>query len=155
MTEGVKELEIRSHLTITPAGKAPFPATLAYVAHLDGASPNEGKPFSIPGTAAGVMTVQGVSAAEESVVLNVTGLGGDFVAATPETLSVDVTRKPLISLVWGGFYVMMFGGLLAFIKRSGQARAAVLAEEKATSESPATPTKRPLRPAPAHARAET
>ncbi|MGH9442335.1 MAG: cytochrome c biogenesis protein CcsA [Thermoanaerobaculia bacterium] len=155
MTAGARELTIRARMTVTAPGKAPAPATLEYVAHLDGSTPNQGRPATVPGTAAGVMTVQGVSAAEESVILNVSGLGSDFIPAVPETLSVDVTRKPLISLVWGGFYVMMFGGLLAFLKRSKQARAAVLAEERAASADAPAPPRPPMRPSPAHARAET
>ena len=45
---------------------------------------------------------------------------------------MDVTRKPMIVLVWGGFYVMMAGGFLAFLKRAREARhATLLAEAKA------------------------
>ncbi len=155
MMAGAREVTIRVHMTLTNPGKAPSPATLDYVAHLDGSTPNEGRPFRVPDTSAGVLTVQNVSPTDASVALNVAGLGEDFTPAAPETLSVDVTRKPLISLVWGGFYVMMFGGLLAFVKRSGQARAAILAEERDAPESPSAPPNRPLAPAPAHARAET
>jgi hypothetical protein len=153
MMEGARDVTIRAHMTVTPNAKSSFPATLEYVAHLDGSAPNSGKPFPIPGTDGGVLTVQGVSAAEESVALNVAGLGGGFTPAVPEMLSVDVTRKPLISLVWGGFYVMMLGGLLAFVKRAGQARAAVLAAEIPSSAPAAGHA--PLQPATAHARAET
>ncbi|MCP3962939.1 MAG: hypothetical protein GY719_34300, partial [bacterium] len=32
-------------------------------------------------------------------------------------LSLDVTRKPLINLVWYGLYVVLFGGLLSTWKR--------------------------------------
>ena len=49
--------------------------------------------------------------------------GGDLKPATAETLSIDVTTKPLISLVWGGFYVMMAGGLLALLRRRAAIRA--------------------------------
>ena len=35
----------------------------------------------------------------------------------------------MIALVWGGFYVMMAGGLLAFVKRAREARHALLAPE--------------------------
>ena len=56
-------------------------------------------------------------------------------AATTESLSVDVTRKPLIALVWGGFYVMMAGAFTAFLKRSREARqASLLAESRAAVE---------------------
>jgi cytochrome c-type biogenesis protein CcmF len=53
--------------------------------------------------------------------------GGDLKPATGETLSVDVTTKPLISLVWGGFYVMMAGGLVALVRRARDSRQAAIA----------------------------
>jgi cytochrome c-type biogenesis protein CcmF len=53
--------------------------------------------------------------------------GGDLKPATGETLSVDVTTKPLISLVWGGFYVMMAGGLTALVRRARDSRQAAIA----------------------------
>jgi hypothetical protein len=64
-------------------------------------------------------------------------------AATVESLSVDVTRKPLIVLVWAGFYVMMAGGVLAFVKRAREARRAVQqaeAAEPTRAESPVAAT---------------
>ena len=71
-----------------------------------------------------------VSPNDGAVVLRLTGVSknpaDEFHPATVESLSVDVTRKPLIALVWGGFYVLMAGGLLAFVKRAGEARRAVL-----------------------------
>jgi len=42
-------------------------------------------------------------------------------------LSVDLTTKPLISFVWGGFYVMMAGGLVALLRRARDSRQAALA----------------------------
>jgi cytochrome c biogenesis factor len=35
---------------------------------------------------------------------------------------VDVTRKPLIQLVWGGLYVVLFGGILATVQRFREVR---------------------------------
>src|SRR5215210_2382389 len=37
-------------------------------------------------------------------------------------LSIDVTRKPLIKLVWYGFYVVLIGGLIAMVHRVREAR---------------------------------
>ncbi|RMH20618.1 MAG: hypothetical protein D6696_07760 [Acidobacteria bacterium] len=37
-------------------------------------------------------------------------------------LSLDVTRKPLIQLVWGGLYVILLGGLLSTVHRLRDAR---------------------------------
>ncbi len=70
-----------------------------------------------------------VSPNDGAVELEFLGLapGGDARPAVPETLSIDVTTKPLIGLVWGGFYVMMFGGLLALAKRAKDARQTAMA----------------------------
>ncbi len=70
-----------------------------------------------------------VSPNDSAVELELLGLDptGDVKPATPETLSIDVTTKPLISLVWTGFYIMMLGGILAMIKRAKDARQAAIA----------------------------
>jgi cytochrome c-type biogenesis protein CcmF len=47
--------------------------------------------------------------------------------ATPENFTVDITHKPLISLVWGGFYLMMAGGIVAMVRRAMDARQAAIA----------------------------
>ena len=101
------------------------------------------------------MRVIAVSPNDGAVVLRLAGVSknpaDEFQAATVESLSIDVTHKPLIALVWGGFYVMMAGGLLAFVKRSGEARRAVL--EASTHVIPAEPPVAPTGPAlPAHTR---
>jgi hypothetical protein len=89
--------------------------------------------------------------------LRLTGISKDpkseYQAATTESLSIDVTRKPLISLVWAGFYVLMAGAMLALVKRSGEARRMVLtlSREETASARDAVPT--PTGPAvPAHGR---
>jgi hypothetical protein len=64
-----------------------------------------------------------------SVARRVKDPSAEYQPATTESLSVDVTHKPLISVVWGGFYVLMAGALLAFIKRSRDARRLLAAEE--------------------------
>ena len=102
------------------------------------------------------MRVLAVSPNDGAVVLRLTGVSknpaDEFQAATVESLSVDVTRKPLIALVWGGFYVMMAGGLLAFVKRSREARRAVLEASPKRPRRPGTPVA-PTGPAlPAHTR---
>jgi cytochrome c biogenesis factor len=40
----------------------------------------------------------------------------------PARLSLDVTRKPLVSLVWWGMYVIFAGGTLALVARARQLR---------------------------------
>ena len=83
----------------------------------------------LPGTENGMVRVRRVSPNDGAVELELLGLDptGDVQPATPESLSIDVTTKPLISLVWAGFYVMMLGGILAMIKRAKDARQAAIA----------------------------
>jgi cytochrome c-type biogenesis protein CcmF len=153
MASGAKTLLIKARVVVTPADGAARNETLEYVAHLDGSTPNEGRPAPIPGSEKGTMVVEGVSAAEGALTIGVTGLSGDFTPAVPESLSVDVTRKPLISLVWGGFYVMMAGAFLALIKRAREGYRAVAAQretEAGPRVSAGAPA--PLRPEAIHAR---
>lgn len=153
MEQGAKSILINARMAVTPPKGTPVFQTLQYVAPLDGSTPSEGRPLTIAGTTNATMTIEGVSAAEGSLHLNVIGLANAFKPAVPESLSVDVTRKPLISLVWGGFYVMMFGALLAMIKRSREARLAVAKSvESPGAPAPGSPRPSALRPETAHAR---
>ena len=52
--------------------------------------------------------------------------GRSSASITPSD-AIDVTTKPLISLVWAGFYVMMAGGILAMVRRARDARHAAIA----------------------------
>ena len=150
-----KTFLIAATLTVTPDGQPPRTQTLRYVAHMDGSAPNQGEPQAVAGFPSASMTIENVVPVQGQLLLSVAGLTPDFVPPAPETLSVDVTRKPLIALVWGGFYVMMAGALLAFVKRAGQARLAVATATAAAAEAlPARAGARRL-PATAHARAET
>ena len=119
-----KTVTISAHFTVTADGKPAQTQTLEYVAHMDGSAPNEGRSLPVAGFPGSAMLIQNVVPVQGMVQVNVAGLTSDFVPPTPETLSVDVTHKPMIAFVWGGFYVMMFGALLAFIERAGQARSA-------------------------------
>jgi cytochrome c-type biogenesis protein CcmF len=82
----------------------------------------------IPGTPNGRFRIARVAGNDGSMEIEALGLNpaGDLKPATPESFSVDVTVKPLISLVWAGFYVMMAGGLVALLRRSRDAHAAVV-----------------------------
>ncbi|HEY1434034.1 MAG TPA: cytochrome c biogenesis protein CcsA [Thermoanaerobaculia bacterium] len=145
MMRGEQKLLVLAELTITPPDGSTHDLTLRYVFHLD-TREAEAEDVSIPGFANGKMRVLAVSPNDGAIVLRLVGVSknpaDEFQAATVESLSVDVTHKPLIALVWGGFYVMMAGGLLAFLKRSGEARRAVLegAPRVAQAESPVAPT---------------
>ena len=93
-----------------------------------GAQATESPETSLPG-GKGRLKLRRVSPNDATCEIEVLGLaaGGDIKPATLESFSADVTTKPLISLVWGGFYVMMAGGLLALVRRSKDARKAALA----------------------------
>jgi hypothetical protein len=151
-----KTVAIAANLTVTPDGQPAQTQSLRYVAHMDGSAPNQGEPQAVAGFPRSSMTIENVVPVQGQLLLSVAGLTPDFVPPTPETLSVDVTRKPLIALVWGGFYVMMAGALLAFLKRSREARAAVATATAASAADARAPRtgSRPL-PATAHATVET
>ena len=135
MMQGGKTVLVLTDVTITPADGTKHDVTLRYVHHLDGSEP-EAEEADVPGVPGGRMKVVAVSPRDEAVVLRMLGVSKDraseYQAATFESLSVDVTHKPGIAFVWGGFYVMMAGGFLAFLKRAREARhATLLAETKA------------------------
>ncbi|MBV8202145.1 MAG: cytochrome c biogenesis protein CcsA [Acidobacteria bacterium] len=72
----------------------------------------ETPPLQLPG--GGAVRVAGINASTGKVLLD---LGG---VANPAHLALDVTSKPLISLVWGGLYVVLAGGILATLNRLRQ-----------------------------------
>jgi cytochrome c-type biogenesis protein CcmF len=125
----------RPHVTVT----ANFLVTTAEVAEektakfvmyfgaTDGGPTTEAPDTPLPGR--GRMRIKRVSPNEGTCELELMGVaaGGDLKTATAETLSIDVTTKPLISLVWGGFYVMMLGGLVALLRRAKDSRQASVA----------------------------
>ena len=65
----------------------------------------ETPPVPLPG--GGAIFVAGINASDGAVQLEVTGI-----SSNPAKLSVDVTRKPLIQLVWFGLYIVLLGGAL-------------------------------------------
>jgi cytochrome c biogenesis factor len=90
-------------------------------------SATESPETPLPGK--GRLKVLKVSPNEGTCEIEILGLapGSDLKPATVETLSVDLTTKPLISFVWGGFYVMMAGGLVALLRRAKDSRQASMA----------------------------
>ncbi|HSL83628.1 MAG TPA: hypothetical protein VLF66_12710, partial [Thermoanaerobaculia bacterium] len=77
-------------------------------------------PGQVPG--GGMVQVAGLSPVEGQVRLAMQGLPG--MAGTggrSPSLSVDVTEKPLIQLVWIGLWVILLGGGLAVFQRLRQA----------------------------------
>ena len=140
MMQGGKEVLVLTELIITPPDGSRHDATVRFVHHLDGGEPDAPE-LEIPGVPGAFMKVMAVSPADGAVVMRLRGMSknpaAEVQAATRESLSVEITRKPLINLVWGGFYVMMAGGLLALVKRTREAKRAVV---------PATEPSRVLQP---------
>jgi hypothetical protein len=154
MMRGEKTILVLTDLTITPPDGSKHDLTLRYVFHMDG-RPTEAQEAEIPGVANSKMRVEAVSPNDGAVVLWMRGISknpaAEYQAATTESLSVDVTKKPLIVLVWAGFYVMMAGAFLAFLKRTREAHRATVVEAGEI------PLARPAAPpagqtAPAHSR---
>ncbi|HEX2224392.1 MAG TPA: cytochrome c-type biogenesis CcmF C-terminal domain-containing protein, partial [Thermoanaerobaculia bacterium] len=64
----------------------------------------------------GRIYVSGINATEQAVQLGFEGV------VRRAKLSVDVTHKPLINLVWWGLYVVLIGGLLSTFQRIREVR---------------------------------
>jgi len=82
----------------------------------------EAPPMPLPG--GGSVFVSGINASTGAVQLDTNGI------ANPAKISIDVTRKPLIQLVWGGLYVVLIGGILTLIQRFRQMRVMERLEEE-------------------------
>jgi cytochrome c-type biogenesis protein CcmF len=82
----------------------------------------EAPPMPLPG--GGSVFVSGINASTGAVQLETNGI------ANPAKISIDVTRKPLIQLVWGGLYVVLIGGILTLIQRFRQMRTLERLEEE-------------------------
>ena len=70
---------------------------------------------ALPG--GGRVAVAGINATAGSVRLFLEGLSGEAAGGRKPELSLDVTAKPLIALVWYGLYIVLAGGLLSFFSR--------------------------------------
>jgi cytochrome c-type biogenesis protein CcmF len=71
-------------------------------------------PVSLPG--GGQLAVSGIDASNRAVRIEAAGV------KTPARLSIDVTHKPLIVLVWGGLWIVLAGGLMSTFNRLREAR---------------------------------
>ena len=74
----------------------------------------ETPPLPLPG--GGEIFLAGINPSDGAIQLEVTGI-----SSAPK-LSVDITRKPLIQLVWGGLYIVLLGGILATVQRFREVR---------------------------------
>jgi len=137
MLRGGKEILVLTELTITPPDGSKHDATLRYLYHMDGGEADAPE-LEVPGVAGAFMRVMAVSPSDGAVALRLRGISKDrakeFQAATRENLSIELTHKPLINLVWGGFYVLMAGGLMALVKRTREARRAVVPAAESSRE---------------------
>ncbi|HLF57648.1 MAG TPA: cytochrome c biogenesis protein CcsA [Thermoanaerobaculia bacterium] len=66
----------------------------------------------------GRLALGGINASAGTAQLLFEGLGAN--AGRPARLSLDVTHKPLVQMVWMGIYVALAGGLLALVGRVRQ-----------------------------------
>jgi cytochrome c-type biogenesis protein CcmF len=80
----------------------------------------ESPPLALPG--GGAVALRAINASAGAIQLAVEGTGAAAAPGVPAKLSLDVTRKPLIQLVWFGLYVVLAGGLLAAAQRVRQVR---------------------------------
>ena len=80
----------------------------------------DARPMTLPG--GGTVLVSGINASAGAVQLDVAGVGAALLNGRPPTLALDVTKKPLIALVWYGLYIILFGGILAGLQRLRQVR---------------------------------
>lgn len=155
MLRGERTILVLTDVTITPPDGSRHDATLRYVFHLDGREA-EAPDAAVPGVAGGTMRVVAVSPNDGAVVLRLRGVSKDpaseYQPATRESLSVDVTQKPLISVVWSGFYVLMAGALLALVKRSREAHRVVVSASREAGGSVEAPAPSGVRPIPVHSR---
>jgi cytochrome c-type biogenesis protein CcmF len=69
----------------------------------------------------GLLRVGGINAGDGAVRLETVGVGPET-EGIPAKLSVDVSRKPLIVLVWSGLLVILVGGLFSTVARYREAR---------------------------------
>jgi cytochrome c-type biogenesis protein CcmF len=80
----------------------------------------ETPPAALPG--GGSVYLTGINASQGAIQLALVGVSGPANAGRPPQLSVDVTTKPLINMVWYGLYVVLAGGILAAAHRLRQLR---------------------------------
>ncbi len=107
-----RPVTIGADLEIRRGGKT-LPVKALY--RMDPASGQvETPPTALPG--GGAIYLAGINASAGAVQLEATGV------PSRGKLSLDVTQKPLIQLVWGGLYVVLLGGILATVQRIRQAR---------------------------------
>ncbi|HEY8022572.1 MAG TPA: cytochrome c-type biogenesis CcmF C-terminal domain-containing protein [Thermoanaerobaculia bacterium] len=110
-----KPVTIGADLEVRRNGKPISAGPIKALYKMDPASGQvETPPTPLPG--GGAIYLAGINASAGAVQLEVTGI------QSRGKLSLDITQKPLIQLVWGGLYVVLLGGILATVQRIRQAR---------------------------------
>ncbi|HWN41646.1 MAG TPA: cytochrome c-type biogenesis CcmF C-terminal domain-containing protein, partial [Thermoanaerobaculia bacterium] len=97
---------------VTQNGKPVTVRTVYRLNQVNGAV--ETPPVALPG--GGSIFVSGLNPSDGTVQFQVSGV------SNPAKLSIDVTRKPLIQLVWYGLYIVLIGGAVATFNRLRQVR---------------------------------
>jgi len=118
MSEGVGEVTLGAKVDMVDPDGTATPVMALY--KFDQASGRvDTPPAEIPG--GGTVRIAGINANAQTVRLAFAGIPGlPAEKGEPAMLSIDVTKKPLIQLVWFGLYVILAGGILSTIKRVRQ-----------------------------------
>jgi cytochrome c-type biogenesis protein CcmF len=103
-------------LEVTQSGRT---ETVTPIYRFSGDGRVEAPPSRLPG--GGDVLLSAIDATSGAVQLDFVGVEPAGAGAKLASLSVDVTRKPLIRLVWYGLYVVLLGGILATSQRLRQA----------------------------------
>jgi cytochrome c biogenesis factor len=103
-----RPITIVTKVTVTRGGKT---ETVQPVYRFDPATGEVTNPM-VALASGGTLSVAGILPMNRTVQLQI----------NEPRLSIDVTRKPLIKLVWYGFYVVLIGGLTAMVFRFREAR---------------------------------
>ncbi len=78
------------------------------------------QPVPLPGSTAATVALTGVNASEGRIRLTFENLAASGQAAPAMRLSVDISVKPYINLLWAGLVVLLIGGVLALVRRSNE-----------------------------------
>jgi cytochrome c-type biogenesis protein CcmF len=89
-------------------------------------------PAQIPNTPASI-ALQAIDATNGRVALVITGLEG-VPAPIPAEVTIEVSRKPAINLLWLGIVVLAAGTIIALLRRRREAQRLVQAEAEAAAQ---------------------
>ncbi len=118
-----RDVSVGARLEVTTPSRSAAPVLLTY------AFDPQGRTTAPPVILADGtwLALGGIDPATDRIQVAVAKMGPD---QRPARLSVDVTRKPLIQMVWFGLYIILGGGALATLHRFRQAKRIDLEEQK-------------------------